>query len=471
MLPTSRNSSSPRPPTPSPDTADSRARDPLLSSSSISDGSAEWMERMDHFGSSGSYGKRRGVLASVRTSRASQVTVVGLALMLVLAFVGGGSGALKGQAGEVFVNSGAYSDVDEGTGKARTREQKLESLYGMGEFEGRTWIDHIMSLDDRLTTSHHFSRAPLTKFTQTFLYEWQNPPLEECANKTFYIPELKGEHKHGLGATAHVQGWSLRNAIDVGAIFAWHPSSLGQGFVDPSCLTDGVLTLDCLFEPTTHCPRSSFKNIINGDQLGQLDLIGGSHNTVPDVLVSQLEETLPFKMEGRALTYWWRGQAAAYTMRLNRASLAYITASRLNATSHFTWEHDSASKLVQSEMPWPLPEGTQSMHVRHGDKGIEMKLIDFRDYVTAGERLSAMNPYSYYKLAFVSSEDPAVLEDARGIWRLDPALPTPNRRWRWYGSEIQRINSGPYQQLNAFGNRSETTLSWMAELMIALEYT
>ncbi|KAI5474830.1 hypothetical protein MNV49_002360 [Pseudohyphozyma bogoriensis] len=431
--------------------------DDLIGPDAYSDGADEWMYggRSTYRYGGGTRGRMgRVVLASVRTSRALQVTVVGCAMLLVFGYFG-----------DSLI-------VDEEMWGTTARERKLESLYGMGRFEGRTWLDHVMSLDERLTTSlapDRLSRAPLTKFTQKFLHEWQNPPLEECVNKTFYIPELHGEHTHGLGAVAHVIGWQMRNAIDVGAIFAWHPSTLGQLFIDPLCLTDGVHNLDCLFEPTTHCPRSSFKNIINGDQLEQLELAGGAHTTAPEKLLSQFREAMPFTVENRPSTYWWRGQAAAYTMRLNCASLAHIRASRFNATSHFTWERDSAGLLMQHEMPWPLPEGTQSMHVRHGDKGIEMKLIDFREYVIAGERLAAMNPYSYYKLAFVSSEDPAVLEEARTVSRLDSALPTPNAHWRWFGSEIQWINSGPAQQLKAFGNRSETTLSWMAELMIALD--
>ena len=40
-----------------------------------------------------------------------------------------------------------------------------------------------------------------------------------------------------------------------------------------------------------------------------------------------------------------------------------------------------------------------------------MQLIDFSTYVDAAEKLAINNPLGYKRMAFVSSEDPQVIED------------------------------------------------------------
>ncbi|KAI5478735.1 hypothetical protein MNV49_004660 [Pseudohyphozyma bogoriensis] len=359
------------------------------------------------------------------------------------------------------------SDMLDDSLSLETRSDKLESLYGMSSFEGRRWIDHINALDED-------NLAPLTKWTQNYIHEWQNPPLHECSDKTFYLLELGPDAHHdwhGLGSAVHLFGWALRSALDSGAILAWGEDPLGKIFFDDACVVDGVRSMDCVFEPVTHCPRSSFKKTIVGGIFDHPEALGGKNSarTVPTVFAEKLRETLLVPLTASAQTYWWRGQAAAYTLRLNRASLKYLAELRLNETEHYSISFDGTGKQQKGTMPWPLPPGTSNMHVRHGNKGQEMNLVPFKDYVVAGERLAALNPLYYWKGAFVSSEDPAVFEEATNLQFVSGAETTSNLRWTWYASHINRLNGGPNIQLESFGNRTETTLSWMSEFMIALE--
>lgn len=118
----------------------------------------------------------------------------------------------------------------------------------------------------------------------------------------------------------------------------------------------------------------------------------------------------PSRPKGSFIKYWWRAQVAAYLVRPNAATLAALQQMRLNASMHVA-VHRPSKPSQSIPMPFPLPRGTISAHVRHGDKAIEMPLVPFTKYVQAAEHLVATNPLTYYRGLFVSSEDPSVIND------------------------------------------------------------
>ena len=63
------------------------------------------------------------------------------------------------------------------------------------------------------------------------------------------------------------------------------------------------------------------------------------------------------------------------------------------------------------------------MH-RHGDKGREMKLVVFQEYVEAAEKLITENPLNYKRIGFISSEDQDVINDAGNLTRIDTGSTT-----------------------------------------------
>lgn len=63
------------------------------------------------------------------------------------------------------------------------------------------------------------------------------------------------------------------------------------------------------------------------------------------------------------------------------------------------------------------------INCRHGDKATEMKLIEFSSYVEAAEKMAIHNPLGYKRMAFVSSEDPQVIEDTIHLQMLDNGAP------------------------------------------------
>ena len=63
------------------------------------------------------------------------------------------------------------------------------------------------------------------------------------------------------------------------------------------------------------------------------------------------------------LQVWWRSQAAAYIIRPNPPTMAAIVALRMNTSMTHVWRNGQPQPNLT--MPYPLPPGTVSMHVRH----------------------------------------------------------------------------------------------------------
>ena len=59
---------------------------------------------------------------------------------------------------------------------------------------------------------------------------------------------------------------------------------------------------------------------------------------------------------------WWRAQAAAYIIRPNNYTMAKIRRLRMNPALHNVWQYGRAATHLS--VPYPLPPGTISMHVR-----------------------------------------------------------------------------------------------------------
>ena len=255
--------------------------------------------------------------------------------------------------------------------------------------------------------------------------------------------------------------------MEVDAILAWDTEPLGRLFVPEDCLVDGIRSLDCLFEPLTHCPRSSFidRNVRHIGTWNQPDGIPGNYMSIPQIFINELSRVTPYPLTPAGMKYWWRTQTAAYLLRLNSASLAHVAANRLNTSAHFGFTRNEDRTLSQRTIPFPFPRGTISMHVRHGDKGMEMTLHPFPNYVALGVKLASMNPNAYAKVAFISTEDDEVFDSARSLADTTDGT-SINRNWIWFGSHIRRINGNSFAQLDAFGNRTVTTLSWMSQLMM-----
>lgn len=357
----------------------------------------------------------------------------------------------------------------------------------------------------------------LTKVTQKYIYDKQNP--SRCGNQKYLILNHFPGDLYGIGALfQHIADY-LSVAIQTNSILLYaEDQPPGQNFVsspdeegDKSC----GRSLDCIFYPISKCKHEKQKGIKEGTQSifatpegSEIDLDVPAYlqkhgSAIPPVLEAALREVQP-DITHEMLKYWWRAQASAYLMRLNAKTSSRMRELRLGdgvKQLGMQWGTDGEPKDV--EMPFPMPEGTISMHVRHGDKGYvrkscfqvsiltysrsEMRLVPFNNYVVEAEKFGSVNPLGYWKRGFLSTENPNVIEQMQSMSRIAGFETSgSNSRWTWYWSDIPRmmrtieridlavanmfpgLNTGPETQLAQFGDRTELTIKWMLQLVMAM---
>lgn len=318
----------------------------------------------------------------------------------------------------------------------------------------------------------------------------------------------------GLGAIVAAISTSLSVALRTDRILVYNVTNApGTHFISPPADSNGTncgRSFDCIFLPLSNCTLPNVSIETDADEprvlAYPLQTIAAqryfmSHpHSLPAIFVEALKRYY-LKMPGArpgnqlwdsmtfdATRYWWRSQAAAYIMRPKKTTMEHLASMRLNKAGrkgkyqlplNRGWEcpTENTPECKTTPMPFPLPRGSFSMHVRHGDKGIEMKLVDLPRYVKAAEDFVKRNPLGYSYTGFISTEDPNVLVEAKQLSLTYPKPETPTEgwskpaKWTWYWSDIPRLNVGPEEQLTRLGggNRTEMTLGWMLQLMIALE--
>ncbi|KAK6527110.1 mitochondrial inner membrane protein required for protein import [Arthrobotrys megalospora] len=342
---------------------------------------------------------------------------------------------------------------------------KINSFYGINREGG--WQDHIESLDDD-------GLAPLTKWAQSYIYNHQHPA--SCKGKKFYILEEKAPW-YGLGAAVRVIFRELELAISVGRILVLDPKNPPGGHLmsnDCGAYRGRNASLECVLEDITSCtsyatPENSVREIDIGS-------VPGGNKYVPPLpavaLTTYMKQTgLP--TSGAFLRYWWHAQMYAYIFRPNQPTLARMVEMRTNKTLHTAVDTNVKMKDGKAKLhtvPFPLPPSTISMHIRHGDKAIEGRLISTRDYIVAAERFVLRNPILYRKRAFVTTEDPGAIAEIKRTTGINPVSTTfANLQWYWFYSNIPRFDGSPFQNLRLSENRTDAMITHIMQLWMAIE--
>ncbi|KAK6527898.1 hypothetical protein TWF281_009162 [Arthrobotrys megalospora] len=304
--------------------------------------------------------------------------------------------------------------------------RKIESFYGINRTG--SWQDHINSLDDD-------GLSPLTKWAQDFIYNHQHP--EDCTGKKFYVLKNKWP-RHGLGAIIRRVFIEMSVAIQTGRILIFDKeNSPGNTLVEEDCAEHlgETASLECVIEKLSSCAAYATKENSVHEISPSETKDGTVRDTVPfvELAYSSYFSGTGVAPGGSVLRYWWRAQLYGYILRPNRAALARITELRLNKTLHQGVETNRGdiSKPQPRDVPFPLPPSTISMHIRHGDKGGEGRLISTRDYIVSAERFILRNPLRYIKRAFMSTEDPGAIAEAKRTPFINPVRSYGNIDWTW----------------------------------------
>ncbi|KAK6543174.1 hypothetical protein TWF694_007089 [Orbilia ellipsospora] len=341
---------------------------------------------------------------------------------------------------------------------------KIESLYGIKR--AGSWQDHINSLDDD-------NLAPLTKWAQQYIYDYQHP--ESCEGKKFYVLVNKWP-RHGLGAIIRRTFIELSLAMQTGRILVLDSKNApGNTLVEKDCdkHRGKTASLECILEDLTSCASYvTSKNSVNAIDMTETKEGGlRDYPALPAMAMMTYLGELGIVPSGTFLRYWWRSQLYGYVLRPNRAALNRISEMRLNKSLHsgVNTNRSSPSEPQNTTVPFPLPPSTLSMHIRHGDKGGEGRLISTRDYIVAAERFLLRNPLKYVKRAFMSTEDPGAIEEARQTPFVNPVRSYGNVDWTWFYSHIPRVDGGPGANLELTHNKTDALLTHIMQLWMAVE--
>ncbi|KAF3932035.1 hypothetical protein ABW20_dc0104263 [Dactylellina cionopaga] len=356
--------------------------------------------------------------------------------------------------------------LSKGSNERDRRVETIERLYQLDSED--SWNRHVEDLDDE-------GLPPLTKFAQKHIYDHQHP--ENCSDKQFILIQNYPNDEHfGLVSM------NLNLALRFNRILMYDPKGgPGRHFIDPSSYELCGKSMDCFFEQLTSCtiddltPDNHY--ILPATKVLPQDMMNVPPGAIPPLFGIALKKMFPM-ITPDALKYWWRGQAVSYIMRFNARTLRELLRKRRDKSLQKSLAFDGDDIEEGSVIPFPMPAGSVSMHVRHGDKGIEMALKPFKDYLEAAEKFISQNPMNYRKIAFVSTENPDVLKEAaehlqkeREMYKVVDAKirTTSDWAWTWYWSDIPRANIGPEAQLETFGNRTDMTINWFLQLMMAIE--
>lgn len=270
------------------------------------------------------------------------------------------------------------------------------------------------------------------------IFAGQNP--EDCSKAKFII---SGGWPYGFGARIHMEGVVLALAIETGRVYLPHPD--GDNIMwetnVPFCSqnrTSREVTMQCFYLPASKCTIKDALKSGKMDDVNKLqtfkfrDFESGIPSALPDTFnllieavangkeltmlkfvpsqfKSMLQSSSPLRSD--AYYYWWRAISATYLLRPNQATLTELE--RLASK-------EPAANAVVGE-----GRSCVAMFVRHGDKGSEMKLLDFSVYRDTAVKMwtEGLVPGSKHLKAsadsggvnasmFITTEDPGVLEAA-----------------------------------------------------------
>ncbi|KAF3942416.1 hypothetical protein ABW19_dt0203985 [Dactylella cylindrospora] len=340
--------------------------------------------------------------------------------------------------------------------------EKISSFYGINR--AGSWQEHISSLDDD-------GLAPLTKWSQNFIYKHQHP--ESCEGKKFYKISNNWPH-HGLGALVRRVFIELSFAIQTDRILVFDTyGAPGDTLLENDCNKHRGKgpSLECILEEITSCADyATEENTVS--QINPVEFPTGHRTDIPPIamvaLMTYMGET-GLQASGALLRYWWRAQLYGYILRPNRATLDRMAEMRLNETLHGGIATNRGRKPQDIPVPFPFPRSTVSMHIRHGDKAGEGRLISTRDYIVAAERFLLRNPLVYRKRAFLSTEDPKAVKEVMRTAFVNPVQSYGNLDWSWYWSKIPRVNSGPHANLEITHNKTDALITHIMQLWMAVE--
>ena len=263
---------------------------------------------------------------------------------------------------------------------------------------------------------------------------WKNQHPSNCSAAKFIISP---GYNTGFAGRIHVEAWRLSFALQLGRVYLEHPSGdwilweTNNAFCRNQSGFAASQTLQCFYQPWSNCTmehallETTYKGV---DDLPILD-------PVRQLSVSFVNETLRYHtnaalehMKAFVLTYdfsksFHRTQMIPHVPFVIKSLISGCSTSetafiywRTVATTYLLRPSPAALIALQQLKSFSTSDNhTLSVYVRHGDKGVEMTLLDFPVYAKYCEQ--AIKNYSMttgvdIHSVFIGTEDARVLPEA-----------------------------------------------------------
>jgi len=281
-------------------------------------------------------------------------------------------------------------------------------------------------------------------YAQSEIWKHQHPA--NCSGKKFAV--LEGPNS-GLGSEWHQLGAMLAVALDWNRIAVWAIFRKSTWFSGIHC-GDPPHSFACFFERLTNCTLSEEEvrragrginswRSMDSKTLAEQKIVLISSSVARNYDFSLVSHT-PVRFSELLSHYhedpkfWWRSQASTYMLRPNLPTLE-----RMEMLLH---DH---------KPPLNVPHGCISIHVRHGDKGHEMRLFKLASYITAAEDMLTSNATLVrltgdlkearkVRTIYLSTEDPKVItaSETFSTWK-----------FFWLHEELTNAHMGTLQSQGA----------------------
>ncbi len=275
--------------------------------------------------------------------------------------------------------------------------------YSQDFFEElKLWPGLMNNLDEENGETLYGSRWALEE-----IHKNQNP--ENCSEAKYLVT---GGWPYGFGSRVHVEGIGLAIAMHLGRVYLPHPDGDNLFWETKVPFCQNIrhdTTLNCFYERYSKCTihdavkASKFARDVNSfrtyyatdfqnsflheDDLHRMKEQLDSHVAINVVFTTgkgnmDTRTYIPHQMHQIIQCspmlnldiqhYWWRAISATYIIRPNREHLIPYLESLTDDTNHLNGKDLFRTKETYRDCI--------AMFVRHGDKGIEMKLLEFSEY-------------------------------------------------------------------------------------------
>ena len=213
---------------------------------------------------------------------------------------------------------------------------------------------------------------------------YENQFVKNCSERNFLVML---DWDGGIGALIHGIGTFLAKAMNLNRTLIYYPNYRYMNLHMSKEKCKDKLGFDCFIHPITSCKFTAKEIDSNKKRFLRLGFFKGFSRTIPNSIIPIIEKSGTPK---ELYFYYWRLQATYFVLRLNEETEKLVNEIRNKA-------------LVN-----PKDHYDVMIHVRHGDKHKEMKLINTKDYVYPLEIISKL---LQKKLSvFVSSDDQEAID-------------------------------------------------------------